>query len=164
MFRLGSADVASCTGGFASAPLFPLLFNPSRPPLGIWYVFRASRPYQNRRARVSTTISVKELPQGILCLRQPIEKQAMEDVSYPTVIQQALTNMRRLDDCVLLTRVGGFYELYFEHAEDFGPLLNLKVAYKKTTAGLVPMVFRVPRRHVCDDILTHESRGFRSFN
>ncbi|KAM5362578.1 hypothetical protein ACJZ2D_012490 [Fusarium nematophilum] len=33
----------------------------------------------------------------------------------------------------------GFYELYFEHAEEYGPLLNLKVASKKTNAGPVPM-------------------------
>lgn len=48
--------------------------------------------------------------------------------------------MARFDNCVLLTRVGGFYELYFEHAEEYGPLLNLKVASKKTNAGPVPMV------------------------
>jgi DNA mismatch repair ATPase MutS len=41
---------------------------------------------------------------------------------------------------VLLTRVGGFYELYFDHAEEYGPLLNLKIAQKKTSAGPVPMV------------------------
>jgi hypothetical protein len=48
--------------------------------------------------------------------------------------------MLKFDNCVLLTRVGGFYELYFEHAEEYGPLLNIKVASKKTNAGLVPMV------------------------
>jgi DNA mismatch repair ATPase MutS len=48
--------------------------------------------------------------------------------------------MRRFENCVLLTRVGGFYELYFEHAEEFGPLLNLKVAQKRTNAGPVSMV------------------------
>ncbi|SLM40043.1 dna mismatch repair protein [Lasallia pustulata] len=47
--------------------------------------------------------------------------------------------MRKFENCVLLTRVGGFYELYFEHAEEYGPLLNLKIAQKKTTAGPVPM-------------------------
>jgi len=31
-------------------------------------------------------------------------------------------------------------QLYFEHAETYGPLLNLKVAKKKTSKGLVPMV------------------------
>jgi DNA mismatch repair ATPase MutS len=48
--------------------------------------------------------------------------------------------MQKFENCVLLTRVGGFYELYFEHAEEYGPLLNLKVAQKKTNAGPVPMV------------------------
>ncbi|KDN71123.1 putative MutS domain V [Colletotrichum sublineola] len=47
--------------------------------------------------------------------------------------------MQKFDNCVLLTRVGGFYELYFEHAEEYGPLLNLKVAQKKTNAGPVSM-------------------------
>jgi DNA mismatch repair ATPase MutS len=49
--------------------------------------------------------------------------------------------MRKFENCVLLTRVGGFYELYFEHADEFGPLLNLKVAQKPTKAGPVPMVY-----------------------
>ncbi|KAK7756832.1 hypothetical protein SLS62_001277 [Diatrype stigma] len=59
---------------------------------------------------------------------------------YPTVVLQARRNMRKFDNCVLLTRVGGFYELYFEHAEEYGPLLNIKVAQRKTSAGPVPMV------------------------
>jgi DNA mismatch repair ATPase MutS len=41
---------------------------------------------------------------------------------------------------VLLTRVGGFYELYFEQADEYGPLLNLKVSQKKTNVGPVSMV------------------------
>ena len=31
-------------------------------------------------------------------------------------------------------------QLYLEHATEYGPLLNLKVAQKKTSAGPVPMV------------------------
>lgn len=38
--------------------------------------------------------------------------------------------MLKFENCVLLTRVGGFYELYFEHADEYAPLLNLKVAEK----------------------------------
>lgn len=66
----------------------------------------------------------------------------MEDdaPAYPTVVQQARSNMRKFENCVLLTRVGGFYELYFEHADEFGPLLNLKIAEKSTKAGPVSMV------------------------
>ena len=32
------------------------------------------------------------------------------------------------------------HQLYFEHAETYGPLLNLKVAQKRTSAGAVAMV------------------------
>jgi DNA mismatch repair ATPase MutS len=53
--------------------------------------------------------------------------------TLPTVLQQARSNMLKFQNCVLLTRVGGFYELYFEHADEFGPLLNLKVAPKSVT-------------------------------
>ena len=56
------------------------------------------------------------------------------------MVQQARNNMRKFENCAVLTRVGNFYELYFEHAEDLGPLLGLKVASKKTTAGPVAMV------------------------
>ena len=59
---------------------------------------------------------------------------------YPTVIQQALENMSRLPrNCILLTRVGGFYELYFGHAEAWASRLGLKLAAKKTVVGSVPM-------------------------
>jgi DNA mismatch repair ATPase MutS len=63
-----------------------------------------------------------------------------EAPAYPTVVLQAQSNMRKFENCVLLTRVGGFYELYFEHANEFGPLMNLKVAQKPTSAGPVSMV------------------------
>lgn len=67
--------------------------------------------------------------------------------AYPTVVLQARRNMQKFDNCVLLTRVGGFYELYFDHAEEYGPLLNLKVAQKKTAAGPVPMVNKTNSIH-----------------
>lgn len=63
-----------------------------------------------------------------------------EGPAYPTVVLQARRNMQKFENCVLLTRVGGFYELYFQQAEEYGPLLNIKVAQKKTSAGPVPMV------------------------
>ncbi|KAJ9487973.1 hypothetical protein VN97_g5326 [Penicillium thymicola] len=47
--------------------------------------------------------------------------------------------MQTFKNCVILTRVGGFYELYFEQAEELAPLLNLKLATKKTNGGPVPM-------------------------
>lgn len=67
----------------------------------------------------------------------PVEQGSRD---YPTVIKQARTNMAKFDNCVLLTRVGGFYELYFEHAEKYAPQLNLKLAQKQTLKGAVAMV------------------------
>ncbi|RDA89215.1 hypothetical protein CP532_0591 [Ophiocordyceps camponoti-leonardi (nom. inval.)] len=98
-----------------------------------------------RGKKTKTTVKMSELPQG------PIRTESMpalplepaEDDNrgppYPTVILQAWRNMRKFDNCVLLTRVGGFYELYFEHADEYAPLLGIKVATKKTNAGPVPM-------------------------
>ncbi|RPB20262.1 hypothetical protein L211DRAFT_813503 [Terfezia boudieri ATCC MYA-4762] len=47
--------------------------------------------------------------------------------------------MDKFPICVVLTRVGGFYELYFEHAEEVGPLLSLKVSQRKAGPGTVAM-------------------------
>ncbi len=91
-----------------------------------------------RTAKTKASLKLDDLPQGAIALDSiPVEDDAPQ---YPTVVLQARTNMRKFENCVLLTRVGGFYELYFEQAEEFGPLLNLKVAQKKTNAGPVSMV------------------------
>ncbi|KAL1899649.1 MutS protein 1 [Ceratocystis pirilliformis] len=58
---------------------------------------------------------------------------------YPAVITQAHSNMQRFPNCVVLTRVGSFYELYLHQAEEFGPSLGLKISQKKTVAGPVSM-------------------------
>ncbi|KAH7267274.1 muts domain V-domain-containing protein [Fusarium redolens] len=120
------------------------------------------RPLQTRGKKTTTTIKLSDLPQGLIqpkpvslpptsssvssphdesteALPLPLPPLPQDPPAYPTVLLQARQNMLKFDNCVLLTRVGGFYELYFEHAEEFGPLLNIKVANKKTNAGLVPM-------------------------
>ena len=96
------------------------------------------RQQQIRGKRTKTVVSLDDLPQGAIHA-EPLPAEEAGPV-YPTVVLQARRNMQKFDNCVLLTRVGGFYELYFEHAEEYGPLLNLKVAQKKTSAGPVPMV------------------------
>jgi len=104
---------------------------------------------QIRGKRTRTVVSLDDLPQGLvragsLPASTADEQEPPTAPSYPTVVLQARRNMQRFDNCVLLTRVGGFYELYFEHADEYGPLLNLKVAQKKTAAGPVPMVILSP--------------------
>ncbi|MCJ1270814.1 DNA mismatch repair ATPase msh1 [Lobaria immixta] len=92
-----------------------------------------------RGAKSKATIQLKDLPQGVLEKNSSVRVREQDGPAYPMMIQQARNNMRKFADCVLLTRVGGFYELYFEHANIYGPLLNIKVAQKKTVVGLVPM-------------------------
>ncbi|KAF5601129.1 uncharacterized protein FSUBG_8292 [Fusarium subglutinans] len=119
-------------------------------------------PLQSRGKKTTTTVKLSDLPQGLIqpkpasplptsssvssphdesteALPLPLPPLPQDPPAYPTVLLQARQNMLKFDKCVLLTRVGGFYELYFEHAEEYGPLLNIKVANKKTNAGPVPM-------------------------
>ncbi|KAI1733727.1 muts domain V [Xylaria scruposa] len=94
---------------------------------------------QSRGKKTKSSFKLDELPQGLVKSEPLPDVQEDGGPAYPTVVLQARRNMQKFENCVLLTRVGGFYELYFEHAEEYGPLLNLKVAQKKTNAGPVPM-------------------------
>ncbi|OJD14874.1 hypothetical protein AJ78_04821 [Emergomyces pasteurianus Ep9510] len=93
----------------------------------------------NRGAKRKSTAKLKDLPQGRLEPIEPYSPLVNDAPQYPTVIQGARNNMQKFKNCVLLTRVGNFYELYFEQAEEYAALLNLKLAQKKTNAGAVPM-------------------------
>jgi hypothetical protein len=104
---------------------------------------------QVRGKKTKTVVKLEDLPQGFINAEKglSLEDEGPNEPAYPTVVMQARRNMQRFDNCVVLTRVGGFYEMYFEHAQEYGPLLNLKVASKKTSAGPVPMVSYQLRRH-----------------
>lgn len=69
---------------------------------------------QTRGKKTQLTLKLKDLPQGALKL-EPYNDTAEDDTpQYPTVIQQHRNNMQKFRNCVLLTRVGGFYEVRFE--------------------------------------------------
>ncbi|KAJ5780827.1 hypothetical protein N7457_005987 [Penicillium paradoxum] len=91
-----------------------------------------------RGAKTKATVKLKDLPQGILKL-EAYDDRVDEAPRYPTVVQGHRNNMQTFKNCVVLTRVGGFYELYFEQAEELAPLLSLKLATKRTNGGPVPM-------------------------
>lgn len=99
---------------------------------------------QNRGKKTKASVKLDDLPQGLI----PLEALPLEDAApvYPTVVRQARSNMQKFDNCVLLTRVGGFYELYFEQADEFAPLLNIKpgkrVAGTKNAKVIYSMVIR----------------------
>ncbi|KAG9762293.1 muts domain V, partial [Aureobasidium melanogenum] len=104
---------------------------------------RSNLPYfAVRGAKTKSTIKFQELPQGLLTPASlPAVEGHPDDQTpvYPRVIQQHLNHVSRFSDCVVLTRIGNFYELYGEQAEQYGPLLNLKVAQRKTALGPVAM-------------------------
>lgn len=60
-----------------------------------------------RGAKRSSKLKLEELPQGTLPL-DPLPSEI--EPTYPPVIQQARANMNRFPHCVVITRVGGFYE------------------------------------------------------
>ncbi|KAK4550247.1 hypothetical protein LTR36_003214 [Oleoguttula mirabilis] len=83
--------------------------------------------------------NASSLPQGVLA---PLPRDEIDTVpakAYPTVLQQHLNNVRKFNDCVVLTRVGDFYEMYFDQVKQYAPLVNLKVAKRATVLGDVPM-------------------------
>lgn len=112
------------------------------------WIYRPSTQYgysghwtSTRGAKTKTSIPLNSLPQGALKPLPPID---VEDDTpparlYPTVMQQHLNNVRQFKDCIVLTRVGDFYEMYFDQVEEFAPLVNLKVAKRTTSLGNVSM-------------------------
>ncbi|KAI5776517.1 muts domain V-domain-containing protein [Geopyxis carbonaria] len=107
----------------------------ARPPL------LQHRTYAKRTTK--STLHLSDLPQGALPPLMPLPPATASSAGppkYPPVILQALTTMSALPPATaLLTRVGGFYELYFAHAVEYAPLLGLKVGVRRTNAGPVPM-------------------------
>ena len=93
----------------------------------------------SRGAKTKTVIKASSLPQGALPPLPQDETDLVPERTYPTVLQQHLNNIRKFSDCIVLTRVGDFYEMYFEQVEEFAPLVNLKKAKRTTSLGDVPM-------------------------
>lgn len=67
---------------------------------------------QRRFAKTKSTVKLKDLPQGALKL-EPYDEAVDDTPRYPTVVQGHRNNMQKFKNCVVLTRVGGFYEVLF---------------------------------------------------
>lgn len=66
---------------------------------------------QRHGVKSLSTVKLEELPQGALEPALNTAEREDEAPTYPTVIRQARNNMRKFDKCVVLTRVGSFYEV-----------------------------------------------------
>lgn len=65
----------------------------------------------SRGAKTKTTKKLKELHQGVIAAEPLPELESDNAPQYPTVIQGAKNNMIKFSNCVLITRVGNFYEV-----------------------------------------------------
>ena len=78
---------------------------------------------------------VKDLQQGAI-QAEPLPD--LEDEStpsypqYPPLLQGVRANMAKYPNSLLMTRVGNFYEFYFEHADECSRLLNIKLASRSS--------------------------------
>lgn len=63
-----------------------------------------------RGAKSKATVTLKDLPQHVFDSDQTALTTENDTPAYPMMIQQARNNMEKFEDCVLLTRVGSFYE------------------------------------------------------
>lgn len=71
---------------------------------------RAAPKIHTRGAKTKTTVKLKDLPQGVLKL-EAYDDRLDNAPQYPTVVQGHRNNMQKFQNCVVLTRVGGFYEV-----------------------------------------------------
>jgi hypothetical protein len=107
-------------------------------------------PLQSRGAKRKASVNIDDVPQGAIGI-DALPPQDDAEPDYPPLLQQVRNTMLRFSHCVLVTRVGGFYEvrlrsinsgdrltagqLYFEQADEYAPLLNLKKAKRKASKG-----------------------------
>ena len=67
---------------------------------------------QSRGAKSRATITLSKFQQDGQEAEQPLQEAQDDAPGYPAVVRQARNNMRKFENCVLLTRVGSFYEVY----------------------------------------------------
>lgn len=66
---------------------------------------------QRRGAKKKATVELGDILQGVIAMDElPPQDDAEPD--YPPLLQQVRNNMLKFNHCVLVTRVGGFYEVY----------------------------------------------------
>jgi DNA mismatch repair ATPase MutS len=92
-----------------------------------------------RGAKRKTTVKLDTLIQGVLPALPKLEADSPPEKVYPPVLQQHLNNVRKFSDCIVLTRVGDFYEMYFDQVDQYAHLVNLKKAKRATILGDVAM-------------------------
>ncbi|KAJ6519566.1 muts domain V-domain-containing protein [Mycena sanguinolenta] len=77
----------------------------------------------------------------------PLEEWWSGDARKCGLPREVLDNLNRFPHCVLFTRVGKFYESYFDQAYEVARLLNIKLAYRKWDGRSIPFC-GFPLQHI----------------
>ena len=108
---LSAQDVRLLSSVTKTSSSLPCLQLPPRP---TWPEPRAIAPLSIRGAKTQVTKKLKELAQGAIQADPLPVIEAENATQYPTVIQGVRNNMVKFSNCVVITRVGNFYEVSLE--------------------------------------------------
>jgi hypothetical protein len=96
----------TASNGFFRAPARTVAKPRAQCPLeSVWH-----QQAQRRGAKKKATLPIDGLPQGAL-ERSALPPQDDTEPDYPPLLQQVHNNMLKFSHCVVVTRVGGFYEV-----------------------------------------------------
>ncbi|ESK98406.1 dna mismatch repair protein [Moniliophthora roreri MCA 2997] len=95
------------------------------------------------KKRRKTAVKPKKEP-----TKDPEEVEEFDDDQPRSALAKEITeNLSKFPHCILLTRVGNFYESYFDQAKEVASLLNIKLASRKWGGGRVSMC-GFPLQHI----------------
>lgn len=110
-----AATIATCLRStpVSNGARYTSISSIARRPTGPASTRRIAVPFA-RGAKTKTTAKLKDLPQGALKL-ETYNDGADEAPRYPKVVQDHRNNMEKFKNCVVLTRVGSFYEVSYAY-------------------------------------------------
>lgn len=79
---------------------------------------------QRRGAKRKASLNLDEVPQGAIGT-DALPPQDDVEPAYPPLLQQVRNTMLKFDHCVVVTRVGGFYEVCIDNRDESNPLIML---------------------------------------
>ncbi|CAO1635532.1 unnamed protein product [Parajaminaea phylloscopi] len=99
---------------------------------------------QKRKRRGKTLVSEEtpsppESSDGVGSISPRLLELGPEGQEWPPLAKDVLTNLARFPGCILLTRVGGFYESYFDQAPLLAGMLSIKLANRSWGGRSVAM-------------------------
>ncbi|KAF9068002.1 muts domain V-domain-containing protein [Rhodocollybia butyracea] len=100
-----------------------------------------------KRPRKKDTEANDAVPKKPKRVVKPKAVEASDGLPQGILADEIRENLSKFPHCLLLTRVGNFYESYFDQAIEISKILNIKLASRKWGGGRVPMC-GFPLQHI----------------